>query len=61
MSQVLYSLYELCKPGTSSTYRPDAASCNLCLDKKLAILLADPYLIKERNSPASVVTKINSN
>ena len=26
----------------SSTYQPGAAMCNLCLDEKLAILLADP-------------------
>ena len=26
----------------SSTYQPGAARCNLCLDEKLAILLADP-------------------
>ena len=28
--------------ATSSTYQPGAARCNLCLNEKLAILLADP-------------------
>ena len=47
----------------SSTYQPNATRCNLCLDEKLAILLADPpsILTKERNSLASVTIKINLN
>ena len=33
---------EWCILARSSTYQPGAARCNLCLDEKLAILLADP-------------------
>ena len=49
--------------GRSSTYQPGAARCNLCLEEKLAILLADhlAHLTKERNSPASVAIKTNLN
>ena len=34
----------------SHMYRPNAARCNLCLDKKLSIFFADPSLILNKRT-----------